>query len=148
MTSASPAESTASRPSKLPLVRQLIVVYAALSVATVLALVVVTVVAPDHVTPQAWVRGVIVAGTSFLTLRFAAGAVRGEPRALLRLRIILAVLCVAVAGVLAFLPLPGWVVAEQVVCAVLLFVAAVLALREPAPSPSQHESAESAAIGR
>ncbi|MGC5165604.1 hypothetical protein [Luteimicrobium sp. DT211] len=117
--------------SRLPLVRRLVLVYLALGLATVAALVVLSFVAPDHVTPEAWVRGVIVAGTAFLTLRFAQGALRREARALLRLRIVLAVLCVAVLAVLAFLPLPGWMVVEQAACAVVLLAAAVLAFREP-----------------
>lgn len=114
--------------SRLPLVRRLVLVYLTLGLATVLALVVVTIAAPDDVTTQAWVRGVIVAGTAFLTLRFVRGAIRGERRALLRLRIVLTVLCVAV---LAFLPLPGWMVVEQAVCGGVLLAAAVLAYREP-----------------
>jgi hypothetical protein len=117
--------------SRLPLVRRLVLVYLGLGLATVAALVVLTIVAPDDVTPQAWVRGVIVAGTAFLTLRFVQGAIGRERRALLRLRIVLSVLCVAVLAVLAFLSLPGWMVVEQGLCAVVLLAAAVLAYREP-----------------
>ncbi|GMA24033.1 hypothetical protein GCM10025864_17920 [Luteimicrobium album] len=122
---------TAVVTSRLPLVRRLVLVYLALGLATVVTLVVVSIAAPDDVTPQAWVRGVIVAGTAFLTLRFVQGAIRREHRALLRLRLVLTVLCVAVLAVLAFLPLPGWMIVEQGVCAVVLLVAAVLAWREP-----------------
>ncbi|MFI7416183.1 hypothetical protein [Nonomuraea sp. NPDC049684] len=69
------------------------------------------------------------AATSVLTFAFARRARRGGDRALLRLRIVLVVILVAVVGVLLFLPLPGWMVAEQGVCGVLLLCAAVLAFR-------------------
>lgn len=89
------------------------------------------VAAPRFSTPQAEVRAVIVAVTSFLTVLFAARAARGNARALLRLRIIVPIILVAIAAVLAFLPLPGWMVTEQVVCALLLLPVAVLILRTP-----------------
>ncbi|MBE3015102.1 hypothetical protein IL992_38940 [Microbispora sp. NEAU-D428] len=49
--------------------------------------------------------------------------------AVVRLRIVLVVILAAVVGVLLFLPLPGWMVAEQCVCGLLLLAAAVLAFR-------------------
>jgi hypothetical protein len=107
--------------------RGLVGAYLILSCLTVAALAVLSAVAPDRVSPQAWVRGVIVAATSVLTLLFANGAVAGRPRALLRLRIVLVILVVAVAGVLFFLALPGWMVIEQAVCGVLLLAAAIAA---------------------
>ncbi|MEV0202362.1 hypothetical protein [Nonomuraea sp. NPDC050691] len=94
--------------------------------------------APSLVSPQAWGRGVIVAATSILTLAFARRAQHAGHRALLRLRIVLVVIPVAVVGVLLFLPLPGWMVAEQGVCGLLLLSAAVLAFRvSPAPANRQ-----------
>jgi hypothetical protein len=101
--------------------------YLVLSCLTVAAIAVLSALAPAQVSPQAWVRGVIVAATSILTLLFANGAVKGRPRALLRLRIVLVVLVAAVAGVLFFLVLPGWMVIEQAVCGALLMSAAVAA---------------------
>ncbi|MBF6174093.1 hypothetical protein [Nocardia blacklockiae] len=100
--------------------------YLALGVATVIALAVLSAVAPAQVTQQAWVRGVIVAITAILTYVFARRADSGDPRALLRLRIIVVILLVAFAAVLLFLPLPLWMVVEQALCLVLL---AILALR-------------------
>ncbi len=116
-------------PAKVGLhwVRGLVGAYLVLSCLTVVAIAVLSALAPAQVSPQAWVRGVIVAATSILTLLFANGAVKGSPRALLRLRIVLVVLVVAVAGVLFFLPLPGWMVVEQAGCGVLLLGAAIAA---------------------
>ncbi|MER6580818.1 hypothetical protein [Nonomuraea sp. NPDC001023] len=114
----------------------LVAAYAALSLLTVAAIAVLSAVAPSLVTPEAWGRGVIVAATSVLTFVFARRAQRGGDRALLRLRIVLVVILVAVVGVLLFLPLPVWMVAEQGVCGVLLLCAAVLAFRFRAAPPA------------
>lgn len=103
--------------------------YVTLSVLTVVAIVVLSVAKPDLVNPQAWVRGIIVAATSILTLAFARGAARGRPRMLLRLRIVVTVILVAIAAVLAFVPLPLWMVVEQAVCGLLLLATAVIVFR-------------------
>lgn len=100
--------------------------YVALSVLTVAAIILLSAVRPSLVNPAAWVRGVIVAGTSILTLAFARGAARGRPRALLRLRIVVAVILVAIAAVLAFVPLPLWMVIEQATCGLLLLATALI----------------------
>ncbi|RKR76082.1 hypothetical protein [Frondihabitans australicus] len=107
----------------------LAVVYAGLSVAAVAALAVLTAVAPHEVSSAAWIRGVIVALTSLLTLRFAVAATRRRPRALLRLRIVSVILIVAFAVVLFVLPLPAWMVVEQLACLVVLAGLAVVAFR-------------------
>ncbi|WP_433444914.1 hypothetical protein [Nonomuraea sp. CA-141351] len=114
----------------------LVAAYTALSLLTVAAVAVFSAVAPSLVSPQAWVRGVVVAATSILTLAFARRAQHAGDRALLRLRIVLVVILVAVVGVLLFLPLPAWMVAEQSVCGLLLLAAAVLAFRA---SPGRSE---------
>ncbi|MEU1393608.1 MULTISPECIES: hypothetical protein [unclassified Nonomuraea] len=113
----------------------LVAAYATLSLLTVAAIAVFSAVAPSLVSPQAWGRGVIVAATSILTLAFARRAQQAGDRALLRLRIVLVVVLVAGLGVLLFLPLPGWMVAEQGVCGLLLLSAAVLAFRA-SPGPA------------
>ncbi|MFF4413140.1 hypothetical protein ACFYY8_11460 [Streptosporangium sp. NPDC001559] len=121
--------------SPLRTAKFLVVAYVALSVLTVAAIAVLSSVAPSLVTPQAWVRGVIVAATSVLTFVFARRAQQGGGRALLRLRIVLVVILVALGGVVLFLALPTWMVVEQGVCGVLLLVAAVLAFRaSPVPA--------------
>ncbi|GAA2291912.1 hypothetical protein GCM10010149_44280 [Nonomuraea roseoviolacea subsp. roseoviolacea] len=114
----------------------LVTAYTALSLLTVAAIAVLSAVAPSLVSPQAWVRGVIVAATSILTLVFARRARRAGARALLRLRIVLVVILVAVVGVLLFVTLPGWMVAEQGVCGLLLLCAAVLAFRASPAGPA------------
>ncbi|WP_426515990.1 hypothetical protein ACPPVQ_15325 [Diaminobutyricibacter sp. McL0618] len=114
-------------------VRWLVGAYAVLSILTVLAIVVLQFVAPHLVSPQAWVRGIIIAATSILTFAFARRAAQGSPRALLRLRIVVAILLVAVVAVLFFLPLPVWMVIEQAVCgALLLATALIIFRRQPA----------------
>ncbi|MGV9678741.1 hypothetical protein ACWDSJ_25955 [Nocardia sp. NPDC003482] len=117
-----------------PTVTRLTAAYTLLSAATVVALLILSALAPDLVTDQAWVRGVIVAATSLLTYAFARRAERGEPRALLRLRIVVTVLVIAFAAVLIFLPLPGWMVVEQVIGLALLVVIAGLVFRGRRPS--------------
>lgn len=107
-------------------VRWLVGAYVGLSVLTVAAIITLSQVDPSEVNPQAWVRGIIVAATSVLTFLFAERAAEGRPRALLRLRIIVAIVLVAIVGVLLFVPLPGWMVVEQVLCGVLLLVTAAL----------------------
>ena len=112
--------------------------YAVLSILTVIAIAILSGVAPDLVSPQAWVRGIIIAATSILTFAFARRAAHGSPRALLRLRIVVAILLVAVVAVLFFLPLPVWMVVEQAVCGALLLATAIIIFR-PQPSPAGDE---------
>jgi hypothetical protein len=110
--------------------------YAGISLATVAALAVLSAFAPHDASAAAWIRGVIVALTSLLTLRFAVAATRRRPRALLRLRVVSVVLIVAFAVVLLVLPLPAWMVVEQIACLVVLLMLAVLAFRRTATAPS------------
>jgi hypothetical protein len=124
------SESIAATP--LRTAHRLVVGYVILSIATVLVLLLLSFIAPGGVTVEAWVRGVIVAGTSLLTLLFARRARTGGARALLRLRIIVIVLIVAVLGVLFFLPLPLWMVIEQALCGVILVATATQIFRRDA----------------
>jgi hypothetical protein len=116
----------------LRIAERLVLGYVILSLVTVVTLLVLTLLLPHDVTIQAWVRGVIVAGTSLLTLLFARRARSGGARALLRLRIIVVVLIVAVLGVLFFLPLPLWMVIEQALCGVILVATATQIFRKDA----------------
>ncbi|MDI2127822.1 hypothetical protein [Yinghuangia seranimata] len=113
--------------------RRIVGAYLTLSLLTVVTLAVLSAVAPSRVTPEAWVRGVIVAVTSVLTFLFATRAVSGDERALLRLRIVVAIPLVAFVAVLFFLPLPGWMIGEQATCGALLLATAALIFR-PAPT--------------
>ena len=103
--------------------------YAVLSGLTVVAIVTFASVAPSLVNPQAWVRGIIVAVTSLLTFAFARRAATGSPRALLRLRIIVAIILVAIGAVLFLVPLPGWMIVEQIACGIFLLATAFLIFR-------------------
>jgi hypothetical protein len=113
----------------LSTVRRFVGAYVVLSLATVAAIVVLSKVSPSQVNPQAWVRGIIVAGTSLLTFAIARRASPDQPRTLLRLRVVLVVILVAIVAVLFFLALPWWMRVEQGLCGVLLLSAAILARR-------------------
>ncbi|WP_030443573.1 hypothetical protein [Actinoplanes subtropicus] len=78
------------------------------------------------VTPGVWIRGSIVAAASLLTLLFAVRAVRGDRKMLLRLRLVTAIMLVALV-VIASLPgaFPVWFRLEQALCALFLLPVAV-----------------------
>jgi hypothetical protein len=129
VTTQNPATGSLSHPGTtraFRAVRWLVGAYLLLSVLTVVAIITLSNVAPDLVNQQAWVRGIIVAATSILTFVFAERAAKGYPRALLRLRIVVVVILVAVGAVLLFLSLPGWMIVEQAVCAALLLATAII----------------------
>ena len=113
--------------SALGTVRSLVLCYLVLSVATLAAIVLMR-NNPALVTDAVWVRGTIVAVTAFLMLSFASGAAKGNPRALLRLRIVSAIMVVVIAVIIA-LPggFPTWMKIEQAVCGVLLLGVVALA---------------------
>ncbi len=94
--------------------------YAGLSLLTL----VVIVVFRDHpamVTDAVWVRATLVVASSLLTFAFARSAARGSRKGLLRLRIVAAVMLVAIA-VIVVLPglFPLWLRIEQAACGLLL----------------------------
>ncbi|MEU0534696.1 hypothetical protein [Amycolatopsis tolypomycina] len=101
-------------------VKSLVTCYLVLSVLTLGAIVLMR-NNPDLVTDAVWIRGSIVAVTAFLMLSFASGAAKGNPRALLRLRLVSAIMVVVIAVIIA-LPggFPTWMKIEQAVCGVLL----------------------------
>lgn len=113
-------ELQANSPKAFSLVKALLVGYLAVSVLTLAAIVLLRNDA-SVVNPAVWIRGTIVAASSVLTLVFAAGAARGSRGAYRRLRIITAVMPVAIVVIIA---LPGtfplWMKVEQAVCGVLL----------------------------
>ncbi|MGW4522308.1 hypothetical protein [Amycolatopsis sp. NPDC004378] len=100
--------------------------YAALSVLTLVAIVLFR---NNHamVTDAVWVRATIVVASSLLTFAFARSAARGSRKGLLRLRIVAAVMLVAIA-VIVVLPglFPVWLRVEQAVCGLLLLGVTVL----------------------
>ncbi|HWD07117.1 MAG TPA: hypothetical protein VG674_32220 [Amycolatopsis sp.] len=98
----------------------LVAAYLTVSVLTVGAVVLLR----DHptlVTDAVWVRTVIVVASALLTLSFTVRAGRGSRRAYLRLRIVSAIMLVALV-VIAALPgaFPVWLRIEQGACALLL----------------------------
>ncbi|MEV4146760.1 hypothetical protein AB0J40_24050 [Amycolatopsis sp. NPDC049691] len=100
--------------------------YAVLSVLTLGAIVLLR---NDHalVTDAVWVRATLVAASSLLTFAFARGAARGSRKGLLRLRIVAAVMLVAIAVVVALPGLfPAWLRIEQAGCGLLLLAVTVL----------------------
>jgi len=113
-------ELRANSPKAFSLVKALLVGYLAVSVLTLAAIVLLR-NDVSVVNPAVWIRGTIVAASSVLTLAFAAGAARGSRGAYRRLRVITAVMPVAIVVIIA---LPGtfplWMKVEQAVCGVLL----------------------------
>ncbi|OXM69083.1 hypothetical protein [Amycolatopsis vastitatis] len=100
--------------------------YAALSVLTLVVIVLFR-NHPAMVTDAVWVRATIVFASSLLTFAFARGAARGSRKGLLRLRIVSAVMLVAIV-VIVVLPglFPLWLRIEQAACGLLLLGVTVL----------------------
>ncbi|WP_198676207.1 hypothetical protein [Kribbella monticola] len=94
--------------------------YLALSVLTLVA---VALLRNHHsmVTTPVWVRTSIVVASSLLMAAFAARAARGSGRAFLRLRLVSAIMVVAIVVIIA-IPgsFPAWLKIEQGVCGLLL----------------------------
>ncbi|HEY4019617.1 MAG TPA: hypothetical protein VGM75_13065 [Pseudonocardiaceae bacterium] len=101
-------------------VKALVGTYLGVSVANVIAIVLLR----NNVTmvnDAVWVRSIIVLASALLTLSFVVRAARGSRRAFLRLRLVSAVMTVAIAVIIA-LPgtFPTWLKIEQGVCGLLL----------------------------
>ncbi|GAA1705469.1 hypothetical protein GCM10009765_63450 [Fodinicola feengrottensis] len=79
------------------------------------------------VTDAVWVRASIVTLSALLTLAFSFSAARGSRRGFLRLRLVSAIMLVAIAVIVA-LPgaFPVWLRVEQAVCGLLLAGVVVL----------------------
>jgi hypothetical protein len=113
--------------------QQLVGAYVVLSVSTVVAMVLLR--HTSAVTDAVWVRGTIVAVTSVLLWTFARSAARGSGRGLLRVRLVSAIMLVAILVILA-IPgdFPVWLKAEQAVCGLVL-LGVVLIANSPAYGP-------------
>jgi hypothetical protein len=108
-------------------VRRLAGAYVAISVLTLVAIVLMRHNAA-LVNPAVWIRASIVTASSMLMAAFVAGAARGSARAYLRLRLVSAIMVVAIA-VIVSLPgtFPVWLKIEQGVCgAILIGVVAIV----------------------
>ena len=110
-----PQSQTAFRNVKL-----LVGCYLGLSVLTFVAIVLLR-TNTAIVTPAVWVRGTIVVASALLTTVFAAQMARGSRSGHLRLRLVSAIMLVAIAVIIA---LPGtfplWMKIEQGICGLLL----------------------------
>jgi O-antigen/teichoic acid export membrane protein len=107
--------------------RLLVACYLALSLLTLGA---AALLHSDHaaVNDAVWVRGSIVALTSILMFAFATRAAQGSKGGLVRLRIVSAIMLVAIVVIVSLPdPFPLWLKVEQAVCGVLLLGVCVLA---------------------
>jgi hypothetical protein len=106
--------------------RWLVGCYLAVSVLTLVAIILMR---HDSaaVNSAVWIRGTIVTLSALLTVAFAARAARGSSRAFLRLRLVSAIMVVAIA-VIVSLPgtFPVWMKIEQGVCGLLLVGVVIL----------------------
>lgn len=100
--------------------------YVAISVLTLIAIIALRNDAAA-VNDAVWTRGTIVVASALLTFAFARRAARGSVKGFLRLRIVSAVMLVAIVVIIA---LPGtfplWMKCEQGICGVLLLGVALL----------------------
>jgi hypothetical protein len=107
-------------------VQLLVASYLAISVLTLIAIIALR-NHPSMVNDAVWTRGTIVVGSALLTFLFARSAARGSRRGYLRLRIVSAVMLVAIVVIIS---LPGvfplWMKGEQAVCGLLLLGVALL----------------------
>lgn len=107
-------------------VQLLVAGYLALSVLTLIAIIALR----NHtsiVNDAVWTRGTIVVGSALVTFLFARSAARGSRRGYLRLRIVSAVMLVAIVVIISLPGLfPLWMKGEQAVCGLLLLGVALL----------------------
>ena len=107
-------------------VTALVGTYLAISALTLIAIVILR-NNPAIVTTAVWIRGSIVVASAALMFVFARRAAAGAPRAFLRVRLISAIMLVAIVVIIA---LPGtfplWMKLEQGVCGALLLVVVIL----------------------
>ncbi len=111
---------------QLGVARILIVVYLALSAVTLVAEGIVQAAAPSLVTIESWTRTAIVAIFALILLLVVNRAIRGSAGALLRLKIVVPIVFAAFVAVIFLLPLPTWVLIEQIICLVLIAVVGML----------------------
>jgi undecaprenyl pyrophosphate phosphatase UppP len=117
-------EAQASMPPKFRLIQKIVGAYGILSWLTFVAVVVLSITVannyPTSTNINAWVHGLIVAVTAIPIFKLVGRAAQDKRRALMRLRIVLTVIPLAIIAVLFLLPLPTWMDVEQAVCGALL----------------------------
>ena len=107
-------------------VTALVGTYFGISVLTLMAIILLR-DDPTIVTIAVWIRGSLVVASAALMLTFALRAATGAPRAFLRVRLIAAIMLVAIVVIIA-LPrtFPLWLKLEQAACGALLLVVVIL----------------------
>jgi len=107
-------------------VTTLVGAYLGISIATLVAIILLR-ANPAIVNDAVWIRGSIVVASAAFMFFFALRASSGAPRAFLRVRVISAIMLVAIVVIIA---LPGifplWMKLEQAVCGLLLLGVVVL----------------------
>jgi hypothetical protein len=107
-------------------VTTLVGTYLGISVLTLIAIILLR-ANPAIVNTAVWIRGSLVVASAALMFVFAVRAASGAPRAFLRVRLISAIMLVAIVVIIA---LPGtfplWLKLEQAVCGALLLVVVLL----------------------
>jgi hypothetical protein len=107
-------------------VTTLVGTYLGISVLTLIAIILLR-ANPAIVNTAVWIRGSLVVASAALMFVFAVRAASGAPRAFLRVRLISAIMLVAIVVIIA---LPGtfplWLRLEQAVCGALLLVVVLL----------------------
>lgn len=111
-------------------VKLLVGCYLSISVLTLVAIILLRNMTAI-VTPAVWIRGTIVVASALLTTSFATQMARGFSRAYLRLRLVSAIMLVAVV-VIIVIPgtFPLWMKMEQGVCGLLLLGIVVIVNRK------------------
>jgi hypothetical protein len=115
--------------SQLAWATRAVAVYVVLTIGTVVALVVMTLVAPQWATADAWWHAVIVAVFAILLPVRLHAARRGSRRALTVVIVAAAVLVVVNLLEAALPTFPGWMRVEMVVTGGLMALVAIVALR-------------------
>ncbi len=107
-------------------VRLLVSAYLGLSALTLIAIAMLRDNAAIVTTPV-WVRGTIVVASALLTTIFTAQMARGSRTGYLRVRLVSAIMLVAVIGIIAFpSTFPLWMKVEQGICGLLLLGVVIL----------------------
>jgi hypothetical protein len=122
----SATDHQARSPAALRSVTALVGSYLGISVLTLVAIILFR-NSPAIVNIAVWIRGSIVVASAALMFVFAVRASAGAARAFLRVRLISAIMLVAIVVIIA---LPGtfplWMKLEQAICGLLLLVVVIL----------------------
>ena len=116
--------------SSLKPIRLLILGYLGLMLATLIALGILTAVAPTAAGVDAWVHAVIVAAFAGLLLLRLRAALHGSRGAVRAVAVIAVALLIAIGVEACISVFPTWMRVEMIIIAVLMLIIAVLVVRE------------------